>query len=61
MCHIEDVVIYPMISNTWEWLLPEEVTLVTYFMESYIRKYNMINFTENVHEKILTEQSFSLM
>ena len=61
MCHIEDVVIYPMISNMWEWLLPEEVTLVTYFMESYIRKYNMINFTENVHEKILTEQSFSLM
>ena len=50
-----------MISNTWEWLLPEEVTFVTYFMESYIRKYNMINFTENVHEKILTEQSSSLM
>ena len=40
-----------MISNMWEWLLPEEVTVMRLFMESYTKKYNMINFTENVSEK----------
>lgn len=50
MCHIEGIIIYPIILSIWGWPLHEEVRVMRIFIESYIRKRSIKKFTENVSE-----------
>lgn len=49
MCHKEGIIIYPLISDIWQWPLHEEIRVMR-ILESHIIKYSMEMFTNNVSE-----------